>query len=464
MPTTYDVRIWKIDVYNGKRGTTYTVRWATAGKRHRVTFATSALADSFRSDLVTAARKGEAFDIGSGRPISMLRAKDSRSGANSGSVWLPFACDYIDMKWPLAAATYRRSLSEALTAITPAMLAAGRPGEPAGPELRRALHLYAFNTLRRDESPSEVRDVLDWVRRHSLPVRHLAKPDVLRRVLTTIAVRLDGRPAAASVVSKRRRVLYNVAEYAVERGLLDSNPLPSMKGKWKPPRPSVAVDRRSVVNPVQARSLLQAVRGVQRSGPRLVAFFALIYFAALRPEEAANVSKRNLALPAEGWGEIYLEESTPHAGSHWTNDGRPRDRRQLKNRERGEGRTVPCPPELTALLHAHIAQFGTGPDGRLFVGERADELPKLTYMRVWRAARRATFTPEVLAGPLAATPYTLRHACVSTWLNGGVPAPQVAEWAGHSVEMLLRVYAKCIDGQDEALRRRVMEALGYREG
>jgi hypothetical protein len=29
--------------------------------------------------------------------------------------------------------------------------------------------------------------------------------------------------------------------------------------------------------------------------------------------------------------------------------------------------------------------------------------------------------------------------------------------------MLLRIYAKCIDGQDEALRRRVMRALGHRE-
>jgi hypothetical protein len=40
------------------------------------------------------------------------------------------------------------------------------------------------------------------------------------------------------------------------------------------------------------------------------------------------------------------------------------------------------------------------------------------------------------------------------------PAPQVAEWAGHAVEMLLRVYATCIDGQDEALRRLIMETLG----
>ncbi|WP_211177865.1 hypothetical protein [Pseudonocardia acidicola] len=48
---------------------------------------------------------------------------------------------------------------------------------------------------------------------------------------------------------------------------------------------------------------------------------------------------------------------------------------------------------------------------------------------------------------------------VSTWLNGGVPALQVAAWAGHSVDVLLRVYAKCIVGQEDAVRRRVEEAL-----
>jgi hypothetical protein len=35
----------------------------------------------------------------------------------------------------------------------------------------------------------------------------------------------------------------------------------------------------------------------------------------------------------------------------------------------------------------------------------------------------------------------------------------VAEWAGHSVEMLLRVYAKCLDGQDEIAKHRITTAL-----
>jgi integrase len=44
------------------------------------------------------------------------------------------------------------------------------------------------------------------------------------------------------------------------------------------------------------------------------------------------------------------------------------------------------------------------------------------------------------------TPYDLRHAAVSTWLAAGVPAAEVAERAGHTVDVLLKVYAKCLDG------------------
>jgi hypothetical protein len=42
-----------------------------------------------------------------------------------------------------------------------------------------------------------------------------------------------------------------------------------------------------------------------------------------------------------------------------------------------------------------------------------------------------------------------------------VPPTTVAEWAGHSVEVLLRIYAKCLDGGDALVRRRVQTALGY---
>lgn len=451
MTTTYEVRVWQTKVYEGARGRTYTVRWKVAGREWPLTFKTSALADSFRSDLLSAARKGEAFDVETGRPVSWQRNDKDAS-------WYGFACAYTDLKWKSAAATYRRSIAEALTTITSALVTQER-GRPSDSAIRSALQRWAFNSQRRDGAgrPEDVARTLQWLERNTQPVSALADPQVLRTVLDALASKLDGGAAAPTVVNRKRAVLSNALEYAVELGLLGTNPIVSIK--WKAPKTSHSVDRRAVANPIQARTLLQAVRETPRSGPRLVAYFAAMYFAALRPEEAVNLHLRNVLLPQLGWGELVLERSRPDAGKDWTDSGQQRDERQLKHRARGETRRVPCPPELTALLHEHIDRYGVASDGRLFIGERGGELPSITYSRVWQRARAAAFTPEVAASPLAKRPYDLRHAAVSTWLNGGVPPTQVAEWAGHSVAVLLEVYAKCLVGQDALARRRVEAAL-----
>jgi hypothetical protein len=41
-----------------------------------------------------------------------------------------------------------------------------------------------------------------------------------------------------------------------------------------------------------------------------------------------------------------------------------------------------------------------------------------------------------------------------------VPATQVAARSGHSVGLLLQIYAKCLAGQEDAARRRIAAALG----
>ena len=64
--------------------------------------------------------------------------------------------------------------------------------------------------------------------------------------------------------------------------------------------------------------------------------------------------------------------------------------------------------------------------------------------------------PETPGAPLAGRPYDLRHAAVSLWLNRGVPAPAVAQRAGPSVDVLLKVYTKCIEG-DRAKVNNVVE-------
>jgi hypothetical protein len=49
---------------------------------------------------------------------------------------------------------------------------------------------------------------------------------------------------------------------------------------------------------------------------------------------------------------------------------------------------------------------------------------------------------------------------VSLALNVGVPATEVARLAGHSVVVLLKIYAHCIDGQADAANKRIADALG----
>ncbi|WP_436773912.1 hypothetical protein [Yinghuangia sp. YIM S09857] len=54
---------------------------------------------------------------------------------------------------------------------------------------------------------------------------------------------------------------------------------------------------------------------------------------------------------------------------------------------------------------------------------------------------------------------------MSLWLNAGMDPAEVARRAGHSVSVLLRVYAKCLDGETARANRLVDDALSrWREG
>lgn len=112
------------------------------------------------------------------------------------------------------------------------------------------------------------------------------------------------------------------------------------------------------------------------------------------------------------------------------------------------------------MLHKHVNQLGVATDGRLFRSLTDGDLAESTTARVWQKARKAALPAEEYASPLARRPYDLRHACVSTWLSGGVASTQVAAWAGHSVAVLHQIYAKILAGQEASSRERIERALG----
>ena len=135
MDTTYDVRVYKTEIYKGAAVTTYWVRWKTGAKTWKEAFRNAAQADSFRSSLLTATRNGAPFSITTGRPVSWQREEPSVS-------WYALTLAYTAAKWPYASPNHRRGIAEALTDATEVMLT--RDGCPHGrEEIRRALRTWA---------------------------------------------------------------------------------------------------------------------------------------------------------------------------------------------------------------------------------------------------------------------------------------------------------------------------------
>ncbi|MER7506210.1 tyrosine-type recombinase/integrase [Nonomuraea pusilla] len=452
MRTTYDVKLSQIQ-QRANRGTpVYVARWRVAGKEKSKSFRTKGLANAFISDLRQAAKAGEEFDVASGLPVSMLVPEAS------GPSFLAFAQAYVLRRWSTSAARTRETDAYALLTLIPALVT-DAPRRPMAEELREVLKIHVLlpENRRADLTASQAA-ALSWLERSSLPLAALGEAHVLRTALNAISVTFGGAPAGANTVRRKRAVLHHLLEHAVEEKVFSSNPLDEIK--WAPPKAVTVVDPRTVVNPAQARRLLDAVPKVGRKrGARLKALFACIYYAALRPEEAADLRLRNCTLPETGWGLIVLEKARPQGTKRWTDSGETHESRSLKHRANKETREIPIPPALVALLREHIALYGTAEDGRIFCTRTGGSYSSSAYSYIWQEARKLALTPEQIASSLAARPYDLRHAAVSLWLNAGVPAPEVAKRAGHSVDVLLRVYAKCMDGQQEQINVKIHDAL-----
>jgi hypothetical protein len=109
---SHDVRFWAIRPNKTAKGASYTVRWTVAGREKSHTLAGRARAERYKSRLLQAADKGEAFDVETGLPESLAREA-------SQVTWFEHSSEFMDARWPKHAAKGRVSLAEGLTAVTP---------------------------------------------------------------------------------------------------------------------------------------------------------------------------------------------------------------------------------------------------------------------------------------------------------------------------------------------------------
>ena len=199
----------------------------------------------------------------------------------------------------------------------------------------------------------------------------------------------------------------------------------------------------------------------RRQGPRFNAFYGCMFYALMRPSEVAALTAAAATCPNTGWGHLTFADASPAAGKAYTDDGAVHEHRGLKGRTKGRpsprarrpARKVPIPPELVALLRDAHPDVRHRPRRPAVPLRKRQPPPALHLVAGLQKARAASLTPDQLATPLMKRPYDLRHSGITWRLNSGVPAAQVAAWAGHSVEMLMRIYARCVAGLDDVLDR-----------
>ena len=108
----FDVSVYAIRRRAGRRRP-FEVRWQAAGGGRSKSFITRRLADSYRAELVRAARMGQEFDPLTG---------EQRHGTFRNpwlSTWYQQAAAYAVMKSQALAAHFRASLAESLATVMP---------------------------------------------------------------------------------------------------------------------------------------------------------------------------------------------------------------------------------------------------------------------------------------------------------------------------------------------------------
>ncbi|MFE5297299.1 hypothetical protein [Streptomyces sp. NPDC056632] len=282
---SFDVKLWKVSK-TGRKSRPWRLRWVVAGQVHGDTFTTSALAESRRSELWQAMnRRGEAFEIESGLPESEVRA--AAEAATAADVkpplrWFEFCRRYVSGRWRTSAVKSREGMADGLAAVTLAMVKRG-DGAPDDESLRLAFRWEVVPANAGQEPPAALKAAYDWLTTADRPLSDMADAEVFEGVVYRVSYKLDGTPAAGDTYMRRRRALNAALEHAVATGDLPENPL--QRTRRKRVGTNDVVDHRVLVNAVRARQLLAAVSYVgswdRCRGRRLVAFYAVLYYAGL---------------------------------------------------------------------------------------------------------------------------------------------------------------------------------------
>lgn len=429
MAPRQSIRVFGVqDRRSGGRSKPWIVRWEVDGRRSSRSFKTRALADRYRSELIVAHDRGEAFDRDSGEPLAWAPAP----GEITVHEW---ARRWVAEQWPDWQPRTRASALEALSRFVPLAVADRAPAPPA--DIRR----FIGDDLHPESDGSDPACAA-WLEQWSRPLNSLTRSN-LAEVEQQLALGLDGQPLSPSTAGRYRKVARACVRRAVDLEVIAVDPWPPPargRRQRKNARPKAAFDVRQLPDPATMQRAIDAMRTHQPASRTYQVMTAVAYYAGLRPSEVVMLRRGSLSLPTEGWGSIEVVE----ADVDFDVPGEPKT----------GPRSVPIPPVLVDLLRTWLDEAGpAGADDLLFRTRNGNRPTPSNWMRSWHRALR-----EIGHPPLRV--YDCRHAAATTWLRAGVPLGEAARRLGHSVETLVSTYVGALAGDEQIANDRIELHLG----
>jgi integrase len=226
--------------------------------------------------------------------------------------------------------------------------------------------------------------------------------------------------------------------------------------EWRTPAASIAVNVATVPSPDDVDDIVELVASLQSGGARYAALFAAVGMAGMRPSEAIGLRVADLELPPVGWGMAIVRGALTSPGTRYTANGAVVETKGLKQRPVDAVRHVPLAPALVDRLRWHLAAWEPV-DGRVFTNAIGRPFTATGYGPVWIRARTQLW-PAGHAMSKARV-YDLRHSAATMMLRAGVPAAEVARRLGHSVDVLMRVYAGVFEDERDRSNELIEAAL-----
>lgn len=438
-PQGHEIRIWKISVRTrvaqdtGKKNKTaensYIVRWTAFGKERSRSFKQRVAADSWRSKLNKAIDDREPFSRDTGLPIKW--STQDKSLADWSKEWIQSQLKTWEPK-------SRESAARPIISLLMIMVKKEAPAAPEGIRPEIAKWLIEKNTpcpswlAVCSISMEDIDAALCEKVSQRLYLKQVTKTVTEKGKTTEIVV---DEPRAATVVATYRSTIRAMFAAAVAHGFLTEQPWPSAKRGKKRNKEKVQnkVIRVEDLPPIpEAAEALDRVISHQPASLGYRAIIACMLYAGLRPGEARALRIENITFPEkEGEsGSIFVEDATKSSTKLYTGD----------DDEIGPPKTVEhdvtMVPPLAKLLKEYIGERKSG----LLYSTRNGS--PATHGNLYRAWKRATPDKNW-------TLYDLRHTCATHWLGLGIDIKIIADWLGHSPEVLLGTYAGVIKGSRE---------------